>query len=50
MCFSPEVTTLRLIERDAQILLAIPKKIGDKFVQTLGWPMHGGGVSMYSKD
>ena len=50
MCFSPEMTTLRLIERDAQILLAIPKKIGVKFLQTLGWPMHGGGVSMYPKE
>ena len=29
---------------------AFPKKIGVKFVQTLGWPKHGGGVSMYPKE
>ena len=50
MCFSREMSTLRLIEKNAQILLAIPKKIGVKFVQTLGWPMHGGGVPMYPKN
>ena len=29
---------------------AFPKKIGVKLVQTLGWPMHGGGVPVYPKD
>ena len=29
---------------------AFPEKIGVKFVQTLGWPMHGGDVSMYPKE
>ena len=42
MCFSRERSTLRLIESDARILLAIPKKIGDKLVNKT-WLAHTRG-------
>ena len=32
------------------IPFGFPEKIGDKFGTKLGWPIHGGGVSLYPKE